>query len=30
MLPQPAADAEYRELVEPLMLDWMRHLLERN
>lgn len=27
-LPQPGTDAEYRELVEPLMLDWMRHLLE--
>ena len=27
-LPQPATDAEYRELAEPLMLDWMRHLLK--
>lgn len=27
-LPQPVTDAEYRELAEPLMLDWMRHLLE--
>lgn len=27
-LPAPVTDAEYRELVEPLMLDWMRHLLE--
>lgn len=27
-LPAPVADAEYRELAEPLMLDWMRHLLK--
>lgn len=27
-LPAPATDAEYRELAEPLMLDWMRHLLK--
>lgn len=26
-LPQPVTDAEYRELVEPLVLDWIRHLL---
>lgn len=27
-LPAPVTDAEYRELVEPLMSDWMRHLLK--
>lgn len=29
MLPRPVTDAEYRSLVEPLMLDWTRHLLGR-
>lgn len=27
VLPRPVTDAEYRSLVEPLMLDWTRHLL---
>lgn len=27
-LPAPVSDVEYRSLVEPLMLDWMRHLLD--
>ena len=27
-LPQPVTDTEYRELSEPLMLDWMRYLLK--
>ena len=27
-LPAPVTDAEYRDLAEPLMLDWIRHLLK--
>lgn len=30
VLPKPVTDDEYRQLVEPLMLDWMRHLIQEN
>lgn len=30
VLPKPVTDDEYRQLVEPMMLDWIRHLIQEN